>query len=378
MAFSRQRFRALIRKEFIQLLRDWRTLLSILLIPIVEMFLLAYAVNLTIDHIPMVVADLSQDDQSRALIHALVISGYFDVLQYVDSETEVIHAIDQGQARAGLVIPPGFATGVARGDAQALMMLDGSDSFTLQSGYGAALAIAQARSTELAMEKVSRSGITALGELPIFTSLRILYNPNMDGMVFMVPATAAMLLQVMTMGMTAMSVVREQEMGTLEQLLVTPARPMELILGKLVPNILVAAVDMVMVVLFGVYWFGVPFQGNPWLLGILSLLFIISGLGQGLLASSIAHTQREAGQMIAVLMMLANLLTGFIYPRTAAPLWVQLIGDLIPLTYFLRIIRGIFTKGIGVYFIWQDIAVLLLYSVVVMVLAAKSFKTRLD
>ncbi len=378
MEFSRQRFRALIRKEFIQLLRDWRTLLSILLIPVVEMFLLAYAVNLTIDHIPMAVADFSLDDQSRALIHALEISGYFDVVQYVDNEAQVIQAIDEGRARAGLVIPPGFAESVARGEAQALMMLDGSDSFTLQSGYGAALAIAQARSTELMMKKVSRSGITAFGNLPIFTALRILYNPNMDGMVFMVPATAAMLLQVMTMGMTAMSVVREQEMGTLEQLLVTPARPMELILGKLVPNILIAAVDMIIVVLFGIYWFGVPFQGNPWLLGILSLLFIVSGLGQGLLASSIAHTQREAGQMIAVLMMLANLLTGFIYPRTVAPLWVQLIGDLIPLTYFLRIIRGIFTKGVGVRFIWQDAAMLLGYSVVVMVLAAKSFKTRLD
>ncbi len=378
MEFSRQRFRALIRKEFIQLLRDWRTLLSILLIPVVEMFLLAYAVNLTIDHIPMAVADFSLDDQSRALIHALEISGYFDVVQYVDNEAQVIQAIDEGRARAGLVIPPGFAESVARGEAQALMMLDGSDSFTLQSGYGAALAIAQARSTGLMMEKVSRSGSTTIGKLPIFTALRILYNPNMDGMVFMVPATAAMLLQVMTMGMTAMSVVREQEMGTLEQLLVTPARPMELILGKLVPNVLIASVDMIIVVLLGIYWFGVPFQGNPWLLGILSLLFIVSGLGLGLLASSIAHTQREAGQMIAVLMMLANLLTGFIYPRTAAPLWVQLIGDLIPLTYFLRIIRGIFTKGVGIRFIWQDAAMLLGYSVVVMVLAAKSFKTRLD
>jgi ABC-2 type transport system permease protein len=372
-----QRFGALVQKETIQLLRDRRTLGIILAIPFIELFLFAYAVDMTVDHIPTAVADMSLDNQSRALVDALQTSGYFDVTLHLQDEDQVIHAIDEGRVRAGVVIPPGFATQIQRGDAQALILLDGSDSFTVQSGYSAAVAVAQARALKLMLEKVNRAG-DSVGALPIYSSTHILYNANMDDMIFIVPAMAAMLLKLLTVNLTAMAVVRERELGTIEQLLITPARPLELMASKIIPNVLVSSIGMASVTLFGVYWFGVPFRGNPWLFAWLSLLFLVSGLGVGLLVSTLSQTQKQAQQLSMLLMLLSLLLTGFIYPRAPMPPAIKAIGNLIPLTYFIRIVRGIFTKGIGLTFLWSDVLALAIYGSIVMVVSAASFKKRLD
>ena len=372
-----KRFMAIVRKEIAQLVRDRTTLGIVLIIPFLELFLFAYAVDLTVDHIPTAVADMSLDAQGQAFIHALEISGFFDVEMYLEDEAAVIRAIDEGRVRAGLVIPPDFATQVERGRGQALILLDGSDSFTVQSGYGAAAAIAQDRAMRLMAERVDRMG-GSLGALPISTSTRILYNSNMDDMVFIVPALAGMLLQVLAVNLTAMTVVRERELGTIEQLLITPIRPIELMVGKMVPNMFVTAFDMLIVVLLGIFWFGVPFRGNPWLFAWLTLLFLVSGLGMGLLVSTVAQTQRQAQQVSILLMLLSMLLTGFIYPRVPMPPAVKAIGSLIPLTYFVRIVRGIFTKGVGLSFIWSDVVALAIFATLVMAVAAVTFKKRLD
>jgi ABC-2 type transport system permease protein len=372
-----KRLRTIVRKEIIQLVRDRTTLGIVLIVPFLELFLFAYAVDLTVDHIPTAAADMSLDVQSRALIEALEMSGFFDIQMYLESEAEVIRAIDEGRVRAGVVIPPGFAPQVERGRGQALILLDGSDSFTVQSGYGAVAAIAQNQAMKLMAEKVVRMG-GSLGTLPISTSIRVLYNSNMDDMVFIVPALAGMLLQVLAVNLTAMAVVRERELGTIEQLLNTPIRPIELMVGKMVPNIFVTAFAMLSVVLLGVFWFGVPFQGDPWLFAWLSLLFLVSGLGMGLLISTVAQTQKQAQQIAVLLMLLSMLLTGFIYPRAPMSPAIKFIGDLIPLTYFVRIVRGIFTKGVGLSFIWSDVVVLAVYGGVVMVIAAVTFRKRLD
>jgi ABC-2 type transport system permease protein len=370
----------MIQKEIIQLLRDWRTLAMMLLLPLIMLFLFAYAVKLTVDHIPTAVADMSVDAESHAFVDALVVSGFFDMALYVDDEAQVIAAIDEGRAMAGLVIPPDFAAQVERGQAQALFLIDGSNSFVVQSGYSAAAAIAQARSTELLMRKVDQMGMATAGfdSLPITTSIRVLYNPNMDGMVFAIPAIAAMLLQFVALNTTAMAVVREHELRTIEQLLVTPVRPIELIIGKMVPNVVLTLVDMIIIVLVGVYWFGVPFRGDPWLFAWLSLIFVVSGLALGLLTSTVAKTQNEAQQITMVLVLLSVLLTGFIYPIAPMPPAVKAVSYMIPLTYFNRIVRGVFTKGVGLSFLWQDVAVLLVYGTVAMVAAAVMFKKRLD
>ena len=372
-----KRLSALIRKEMIQLRRDRRTLAIILALPLIELFLFAYAVDLTVDHLPTAVADMSLDAQSQDFIDALSVSGYFDMDFYVESEAEVIRAIDEGRARAGIVIPPDFGAQVERGNAQVLMILDGSESFSVQSGYSAATTIAQAYALDLVMEKVNRAG-SDMVTTPITSSTRVLYNPNLDDLIFVMPGLVAMLLQVLAVNVTAQAVVREYEMGTIEQLLVTPARPMEVIVGKLVPNFLVVSVALLAVTSAGIFWFGIPFRGNPWLFSWLSVLFIISGLGLGLLVSTVAQTQKQAQQIAATLMLLSMLLTGFIYPRGPMPPVVRTIGNMIPLTYSIRIVRGIITKGVGIAFMWSDVVALAIYGIVIMVLAASTFKKRLD
>jgi len=372
-----KRLSALIRKEMTQLRRDRRTLVIILALPLIELFLFAYAVDLTVDHLPTAVADMSLDAQSQDFIDALSVSGYFDMNLYLESEAEVIQAIDEGQARAGIVIPPDFGAQVERGNAQVLIILDGSESFSVRSGYSAATTVAQAYALDLVTEKVNRVGVDMV-TTPVTSSTRVLYNPNLDDLIFVMPGLVAMLLQVLAVNVTAQAVVREYEMGTIEQLLVTPARPMELIVGKLVPNFLVVSVALLAVTLAGIFWFGIPFQGNPWLFAWLSVLFIISGLGLGLLVSTVAQTQKQAQQIAATLMLLSMLLTGFIYPRGPMPPVVRTIGNMIPLTYSIRIVRGIITKGVGIAFMWSDVVALAIYGIVIMVLAASTFKKRLD
>ena len=383
MRKSLKRILAFTQKETIQIVRDWRTLVMILAMPIVMMFFFAYAVTLLVDHMPTAVADMSKDVESRGFVEALEISGYFDVEMYVEGEEAVIRAIDEGMAKAGVVIPPDFAGQVERGTAQVLVIFDGSESLTVQTGYSAAIAIAQARSVELLMQKAGQVGqsmslLGGAGALPISASTRVLYNPDLDGLIFMVPGIAAVLLQILTVAQVAMAVVRERELGTLEQLLATPVRPIELIISKIVPNIFLTVVDTVIIVLVGVYWFDVPFQGSPWLFAWMSLLFIVSGLGLGLLISTVTQTQKQAQQLTSVLVILTTMLTGMFYPRATMPPVVRAVGDLIPATYFTRIARGIITKGVGISFMWRDVVVLAIYGAVVMGFAAVTFKKRLD
>ena len=378
MSMRLKRTIAVIQKEITRMLRDWPTLLMILLMPVVEMLLFASVGDMMLDHLPTAVADLSMDAYSRDFVGALEVSGFFDVEMYVESEEEVVRGIEEGKVWAGVVIPPDFAAQVEHGEAQALVILDGSDSSVVQSGYSAANAIAQAHAMELTVEMTERMGMAGVGNLPINTSTRILYNPNLDGMIFLIPGVAAALLQVLAINTSAMGVVRERELGTMEQILVTPIRPVELIVGKMVPAILLTAADLTIIVLLGVFYFDVPFQGSVWLFAWLSLLFIVSGLGLGLLISTVAKNQKQAQQITTVLMLLTMLLTGLIYPRSAMPPVVQAIGALIPATYFTRISRGIITKGVGIAFLWHDVLVLAIYGAVVVLIAAMTFKKRLD
>jgi len=376
-----QRLTALIRKETTQLLRDRRTLMFIIALPLIELFLFAYAVSLTVYHLPTAIVDQSHDSQSRAFIQALVSSTYFDETMVAGSEAEAQQAIDAGQVKAGVVIPPDFAADIERGDANVLILLDGSDSFSVQSGYSAASSIAQSFSLSLTAEKVERMG-TALGNIsgtpPIVTSTRVLYNPDMKDLWFILPAIVGMIIQTLAVAQAALIVVKDREIGTMEQILVTPVRPIELILGKMIPLLGIILVITAIILGLGVFWFGVAFQGSLWLYFWLSLLFIGSSLGLGLLVSTVAKTQRQAQQISMVIMLFSMLLSGIVYPRNAMPLIPQAIGDLLPLTYFIRLSRGIMTKGVGLTFLWQDALVLVGYAVVVLLVAAASFKKRLD
>ena len=383
MQKSLKRLAALIRKETTQLLRDRRGLLLIFGLPLIQLFLYAYAANTAVYHIPLAVADQSRDRKSREFIQALVNSQYFNVTLELQSQAEVTDAIDKGEVRAGLVIPPDFATTTDRGTANVLMLLDGSDSASASAGASAASLVAESYSVQLTSERVMREGKAILSptnaqSLPITAVTRVLYNPDLISIWFLLPGLVGLLLQTLAVQQAALVVVRERELGTIEQILITPTRPLELVLAKMIPLLFLSLFAMGIIVGIGVFWFGVPFQGNLFLYFWLGLLFIASSLGLGLLISNRVHTQREAVQSALGIMLFGMLLSGWMYPQSAMPAIPRFIGDLVPMTYFLRISRGIFTKGVGLQFVWSDALVLVIYTLVVVLIAAKNFKKRLD
>jgi ABC-2 type transport system permease protein len=375
-----QRIWSVIQKEFIQTFRDRRTLLIQLSIPLIQLVLFGYAITMNVQHIPTVVADQSRDAASRAYVSAMETSGFFDVVAHVSSQAAVIRAIDAGRAQLGIVIPPDFAAHVGSGDAQALLLVDGSNLFTSQSAYNAATAIAEAHAAEVLVEKLRRVGQVGESQslMPLSALVRILYNPNLDDLWFVIPAMVAMILQTQSISMTAAAVVREREVGTIEQILVTPIRPLELMLGKIAPNMLIAMVNMLTIVGLGVFWFGVPFRGNFWLFLWLCFMYVFSGLGLGLLISTISQTQKQALQLIVSMMLLGTILGGFVFPRYTMPPAIRIIGNLFPLTYFIPISRAIITKGVGIESLSEQVAGLFIYIVVVMLAAARAFRQGLD
>jgi ABC-2 type transport system permease protein len=214
--------------------------------------------------------------------------------------------------------------------------------------------------------------------LPLNALIRILYNPNMETLWFVIPAMCAMILQMQSVALTAAAVVRERETGTIEQILVTPIRPGELMLGKIAPNILIAMANLLTILALGVFAFGVPFQGDFWLFFWLAFMFVFSGLGLGILISTVSQNQNQAQQIIMMVMMLGIVLSGFMFPRDKMHILIRLAGNLFPLTYFIPIARGIISKGIGIELLWGQVVAMFIYSVVIMVFATRAFKQGLD
>jgi ABC-2 type transport system permease protein len=345
----------------------------------IQLFILGYAVNINVEHIPTVVADQSLDSSSQEYVDAMMASTYFDIVGYVSDQVEVVRAIDEGHARAGIVIPPDFGTEVKRGKGRVLFLIDGSDLFTTQSAYDAAIVIAEAHSAEILFDKIARSGIATVEQLgSLDTRVRVLYNPNMTQLWFVIPGLVAMILQTQTMGITAAAVVREREAGTIEQLLVTPIMPLELVLGKIVPNIIISMINMLTVVAIGVLIFGVPFRGNFWLFVWLSLIYVFSGLGLGLLISTVSRNMRQAHQLVKMSALIGLVLSGFMFPCYTMPPFLRWVGNAFPMTHFIPIARAIITKGVGITFLWEQVITLFFYIVLIMGIASLSFKQRLD
>ncbi len=374
-----KRIWAITQKEFIVISRDRGTLTLILVIPLVQLVLFAYAIHMDVKHIPVVVADQSLDGASRSYLNDLVSSNYFDIVSTVQSQGEVIGVIDRGLARAGVVIPPDFAASVKRGNASVLLLVDGSDPFTTQSAYNMANAIAQQHALQLVLDRVGLSG-AGLAELadPLTAHIRTLYNPDLQDLWFLVPGLIAMLLQTQSITLTALAIVREREVGTIEQILVTPIRPVELMVGKTLPNLLIALVNMLAIVGISTLGFGVPIRGSFPLYLLLTIVYIFSGLGLGLLISSFSQNQRQAQQLTMVFTFIGLIIGGFVFPRYSMPLVLQWISNLFPLTFFIPISRGIFLKGIGMPFLTGEVAALVLYVVVILFLAVRLFRQRLD
>ena len=374
-----QRIFALVQKEFLQTLRDRATLVIMLTIPLLQLILFGYAINTNVRHIPTVIVDQSMDNTSQAYLDDMVNSGYFDIVATASDQAGAVRTIDSGKALAAIVILPDFAAHVKRGGAQVLVLVDGSDFFTSQSANAYATLIGQQHAIQLVMNQVASTGAARGNTAPrLNLLLQVLYNPDMKDLWFLIPGMAAMLLQTQSLVLTAAAVVRERENGTIEQILVTPIRPIELMIGKIVPYVLIAMLNMLTVIGIGVFWFGVPFQGSFVLFVSLSFLYVFSGLGLGLLISSISQNQRQAQQLMMLIMMVSLLLGGFIFPRYTMPPVIRIIGNLFPMTYFVPIARGIISKGVGLNVLAGQVLPLGIYILVVIFLAAITFRQRLD
>ena len=374
-----KRLWSVMQKEFIQLFRDRRTLLIMLTLPVAQLVLFGYAVETQVDHLPTVVVDHGRDAQSWRFVDALVNTGYFDVHDYLTSEKEVIEAIDSGRARVGVIVPVGFAAAMERGEtAQALVIVDGSDPNVAQSALNAAATVGQDFSVQVMTEKLNRHGLARTFTPPLDLRTRLLYNPNMKSINFMLPGILGMILQQQSLLLTAFAIVREREMGTIEQILVTPIRPWELTMAKILPYVLLTIFNMGTTLLAGLWWFDVPFRGDVVLFWALSFLFLFTSLGLGMLISTVSTTQIQAQQLSFLIMLPSMILSGYIFPRESMPRLIHDVGYVIPLTYYLQILRGIMLKGISVEYLWPQIIPLAVFGVVVFIISAFSFRQTLD
>jgi ABC-2 type transport system permease protein len=383
MKKSLQRIRSVLVKEVIHLRRDWHTLFLMLAIPVIELFLLAYAATFTIQHLPMAVFDQSRDSQSRALIQSLVNSSFFDVTAAAQSQAEVVRLIDAGEVKAGLIIPPDLIGQVSHGEGEVLLLLDGADSFSLQSAYVAASSVIQNESIQLTLQALEANpdatgGASKENALPVTTIVETLYNPTREDLIFIVPGVAAMILQLFAIIGIAMTIIREREWGVAEQLLSTPIRPMENLLGKVIPYLGLAFFEMVIIHLIGNFWFDVPFKGSIPLYLALVVLFLCSSLSVGLFISTITTTQKQVQFITALILMLSLLITGIIFSRIPMPLWTQVIGAFLPLTHFIPIIRGIMVKGVGVGALWPNVSALFAFILVLFLLLPFVSQKRMD
>ncbi len=370
------RVSSVIAKEFIQIRRDPRTLAMVLAMPAVFLLLFGYAINTVVDHLPTIVYDEARDARSRAFVKAFENSGYFDVRAYAESYEEANAAIDAGRAKAGLIIPADFGDQTLRNQtALAQILIDGSDPNIAQAALFAASMVAQVQSGDIlagSLARVGRGTSTGIELRPI-----VLYNPSMLSVNFMIPGLIGLILQFQTVMLTAFAIVRERERGTLEQLVVTPVRSWELMLGKIVPYVVTASSAVAVSLLVGRYWFGVDIAGSLLLLAVLALLFLLGSLGIGLFISTVSQTQTQAIQMSMFFQLPSILLSGFIFPREGMPWVIQQLGLAIPLTYFLQILRGIIVKGVGIDVLWVQALPLALFGVVVFALSANRFHRRL-
>lgn len=373
------RLAALIRKEFIQVIRDPRALAVTFILPIMMLLLLGYAATNDVRNVALGVWDQDNSPDSRTLIAAYQAADYFKLEYRVGSEEELRALMDSNHIRAGLIIPPDYSRRLAGGQqAQVAFVLDGSDPTMAGTALAAAQLIGQSQSVTVLAEQINSRGQSFSLTMPVEVRTQVWYNPGMVSAHFMIPGLVGIILQFLTTFLTATSIVRERERGTIEQLIVTPLKPWELVVGKLTPYVVIAFLDTLEILFAGMLLFDVPINGSLFLLLLCSAIFLVTTLGIGLLISTIAATQQEAMLVTMFTIYPSIFLSGFIFPLAAMPAVLQWISYSVPMRYFLLIARGIMLKGVGMESFWQEVLALFIFSVVVMGLAAMRFRKRLD
>ncbi|MBT8397486.1 MAG: ABC transporter permease [Gemmatimonadetes bacterium] len=373
MKISPLRVRVLVQKEMRQLLRDPKTKRMTFAAPIIQLLLFGYAVNTDVRNLATVVVDQDQTAVSRLLEERLTASGYFRIVERSDRAVEIQGALDGGRAVVGVQIPPGFTENLEAGRrAQLQVLIDGTSSNTATVAQGYVGRIVQ----EFAAEHPAQRGLAIAGGIDLRS--RAWYNPDLASQDYNVPGIIGLLLMLMALLLTSLGVVRERELGTLEQLMVSPISPRELILGKTIPVVIICLIDLALITTVAVLWFGIPLRGSLVTLVAGSFLYILAGLGFGLLISTISKTQQEAFLTMFLFFLPAIILSGFMYPVDTMPPFFQDFSRLNPIRYFMEMVRNIFLKGHGFSELWLHFTVLTFMAILALLAAGSRFRKSLE
>jgi ABC-2 type transport system permease protein len=376
-----QRIKALLYKEIKQALRDRRMRIVIFGSPLIQLLLFGYAVNTDVRNIRTVVCDRADTSISRGLTDAFQASGYFRIVRRSRDLRIAEALVDRGDAQVILVFPERFSWNLHRGQiADLQMIVEGTDSIVASNAVAYGNMIIAAHLQKLVKPPPSITMTTAAGmRMPqVRAETRVWFNPDLKSRNFFVPGVIALLLTIVSLVLTSFSIVREWEVGTMEQLIVTPLRPVELIAGKALPFFLLGLVDLTLIFLVGTLWFRIPFRGNILLLAFSAMLYLINALSIGILISTISRTQQQALMTVFFYFNPSMLLSGFVFPIYNIPVLIRWIAYVNPLTYFLIIVRGVFLKGVGITVLWPQLLFLALAGPVLLGISVKRFHKKLD
>jgi ABC-2 type transport system permease protein len=370
-----RRTKAIARKEMLHIVRDSRSLTAALMQPFVMLLIFGWALSLDVDRIPTYVYDMSRSPESRDLVRAFQGSRYFSIAEQVHGYTPIDKAIDKRAALLAVVIPEDFARKIGlKQPASVQLLLDGSDSNTAAIAQGYAEGVVAMYSQQLQTPIQTQSGSVPA---TISADVRVWYNPDLLSSNFIVPGLVVVIVMIIAANLGSLTIAREWENGTMEQLLSTPARPSELALGKLSAYFVVGAIDMLISILVGVFVFDVPMKGSLTLLLVSSSIFLFGALGLGIMVSAMFRSQLMAYQMGTLISFLpAFLLSGFIYPIANMPRVIQIVSLFVPARYFMEVARGIFLKGIGVELLWFNLLLLIGYAILVFYFAARKLRQK--
>ncbi len=373
-----ERIKQMLVKEFIQVFRDAKMRGVIFLMPIIQVLVFGYAVTTDVTHVGTAVFDLDNSVASRELVGRFVKSGYFDIVAHVDNDEHARQLVDRGEALAVLRVNRGFENDLRAGRAAQLqVILDGTDSNTAGVVLNYSAKIAGQFSQKVLVTRLTRAKGVADEPGGVELQSRAWFNENLESRNFYVPGVIAIIVLLVTLMLTSMAVVREKEIGTMEQIMVTPIKPLEFILGKTVPFALIGFADVLLITVVSLVWFGIPIRGSVLLLLGAAALYIMTSLGVGLLISTVSETQQQAMMSTFFFYFPAVLLSGFMFPIANMPPVIQWFTYLNPLRYFLVIIRGIFLKGVGLNILWPQTVVLAVMGVITLWLASRRFHKTL-
>lgn len=377
---SFRRMHAIAIKEFIEFGRDRLSVALAFGLPIFLIVIIGYAATFDVDHLKMAICDMSCTTESRNLISFFEQSEYFIPAYYAGSYSEVVHLIDCGKARVGMIIEADYAQDLHSGkSAQVQFLIDGQDPVVAKTALSTCQVLAVARSVQINYDRLGKTlngGIGPFGTPFIDLRPQLLYNPEGKSSNLFIPGLIGLILQNILTMLTSFAMLRETERGNFEQLLITPIKPLEIILGKLIPYLFIGLGEYLTILAIGIYWFKSKMIGDPFIMFGMCFFFILGSVGLGLLVSTIAKTQLQAIEIVVCILLPSLVLSGFVFPREAQPDSISILGSLMPVTYFIEINRGIMVKGVGYAELSSDIAVLAIQSLIIILLATLRLKKQ--